>query len=70
MAFGGSPKPPPPPAPIAPAPTIDEAAIKSQQEQDDLIQRQQMGRASTILNGGAGLSNTGTVASASQLLGG
>lgn len=69
MAFGGAPKPPPP-APIAPAPTIDQAAIQSQQQQDDMIQRQQMGRASTILNGGAGLSNLGTTTSASQLLGG
>lgn len=70
MAFGGSPHTPPPPAPIAPAPTIDQAAIKSQKEQDDLIQRQQMGRASTMLTGGSGLSNTGTVTSAAQLLGG
>lgn len=69
MAFGGSPSPPPP-TPVAPAPTIDTAAIASQQAQDDLLQRQAQGRASTILNGGAGLSSLGTTTPTSQLLGG
>lgn len=64
-------KPKPPPVqPIAAAPTIDKAAIASQQEQEDMLRRQQMGRASSMLTGGSGLSDLGTVTSASQLLGG
>lgn len=69
MAFGGG-HAPPPPAPVAPAPTIDQAAIDSQKEQEEILARQQQGRASTIMNGGQGLSNLGTVTAASQLLGG
>lgn len=70
MAFGGAPKPPPV-QPVAPAPTISQANIDSQKEQQAELQRQQMGRASTIMNsgGGQGLGNMGTV-SAAQLLGG
>jgi hypothetical protein len=52
-------------------PTVNDAA-KAAQAQADAMQlaRQQGGRSSTILTGGSGLSNTGTVSSTSGLLGG
>jgi len=64
---GGAPAPQAPP----PVPTVNDAA-KAAQAQADAMQlaRQQGGRSSTILTGGSGLSNTGTVSSTSGLLGG
>jgi hypothetical protein len=63
-----SPKmPTPAPAPVAPT---DKSAEVSAAQQDELMRRQAAGRSSTILNGGAGLGNLGTVSSTSGMLGG
>jgi hypothetical protein len=71
MAFGGAPSPPPP-APLPPAPTLNDAATANAAaaQEQEVLRRQQQGRASTILNGGQGLSDLGSTTSASQLLGG
>lgn len=59
----------PAPAPAPAAPTDKNAAVAAAQ-QEDAIRRQAAGRSSTILNGGAGLGNLGTVTNTSGLLGG
>lgn len=64
---GGTPAPQAPP----PVPTMNDAAAKAQAEQEALLQaRQSGGRSSTMLTGGSGLSNLGTVTSSAGLLGG
>lgn len=59
----------PAPAPAPVAPTTKDTSVQDAQ-QEDQIRRQAAGRSSTILNGGAGLGNLGTVSSTSGLLGG
>lgn len=59
----------PTPAPPPVAPTNKDASI-AQAQQEDQIRRQAAGRSSTILTGGRGLGDLGTVSSTSGMLGG
>ncbi|WP_426271563.1 hypothetical protein ACN9MB_09055 [Dyella kyungheensis] len=61
------------PAPVAPPPVPTQAANNTQitkAQQDEQARLQAGGRSSTVLNGGSGLGNLGTVSSTSGLLGG
>lgn len=64
--LGSKPKAPEPPPP---APTVDNSAAKLEAAAEAQRQAALRGRSSTILTGGGGLSDLGTV-STSKLLGG
>jgi hypothetical protein len=59
----------PAPAPAPAAPTNKDASI-AQAQQEDQIRRQAAGRSSTMLTGGQGLGDLGTVSRTSGMLGG
>lgn len=61
-------KKPKDPTPAPPAPTMSNTAPQADKAADDELRRRQLGgRSSTMLTGGAGLSNMGTVSSSSLL---
>lgn len=59
----------PAPAPVPAAPVQNNPTVQDAAQQDQ-IRRQAAGRSSTILTGGSGLGDLGTVSKTSSLLGG